>query len=310
MGIVAGGTVHRPRPPHLPPPFGLVSPRSPRWPPSHYKLFTIPGQKGPSGPWSWLLKGINWITGFLPSQESDLSALANAVDDKLRKLALLAEQDIHDAFTTNLDYSHAILQHANDIGRAAERDILGLARDIHALTHRIEHERLARIRADHAYYRKAEHNIAKARSYAIAKSAADTRAYIAKHVYPEIHALKAWVNHADTWLAKRIAKWWAKTYIKQIRPIKTQNNNQSIQIGIIWATINGEIRPTVKLAAGAKDWLKWFAHWKKLAVEAFAALKATEVLAWLAETYEHDRNQPGITNELTAGEPSGTNVTG
>lgn len=310
MSVLPAATVHKPRPPHLPPPFGLVSPRSPRWPPTHYSVFSLPGQKGPTGPFAWLIKGFDWLKGWAENLVTDPTAFANAVDDKLRKLALLAEADIQDSFNTNLDYSHAIVQHANDIGRAAERDILGLARDIHALTKRIEDERLYRIRGDVAHARKLEREIAKARAYAIAHAVSDSRAFIAKNVFPRIHNLEVWVNHADTWWNKRITKWWTKTYIKQIRPIKTHVNNTSIQIGLVWATINGEIRPTIKLAAGAKDWLNWFAHWKRLAIEAFAALKAAEVLAWLGETYDHTSNQSGILGNLTSGQSPSTNNLG
>lgn len=286
MGVLLPAATHKPRPPHLPPPFGLITPSSPHWPPPEYVIDPETRKPKPIPGVPWYERIGKYIIGLLPWNVNDVSTLANKTQDTFHKMAVVVEQDIHDAYTTNLDYSHAIVQHANDIGRAAEHDIQGLARDIHALTRRIEAERQARMHADKAYYTKVRQDIAKARAYAIAHAVADSRAFIAKNVFPHIHSLQVWVNHADEWWTKRIDKWWTKTYKRVIRPIKTQNNNQSIQIGIIWATINGEIQPTVKLAASAKDWLRWFAKWKRIAIEAFAGLKAAEVVAWLAENFD------------------------
>jgi hypothetical protein len=274
---------HRPR---KPPPFGLRVPRSPAWPP--YQFIKVPGQEAQRQRmtfWHFFNGIINFFTSILPADESDVREVSQMLTTKIVALGNVVEEDLHAAYNSNLDYAHAILQFTEDVGRAAQAELARLSADIHAIDHR-ERKHFHTLGQEIAgNQRRLKVEIHKARTYAIAESYRLSRAWVNKTWAKKIVSADTWIKHADHWWHTEIGRWWHVTYKKDIRPIYGTQKNTNVSIALIWATINGEIRPTVKLVAKAGSWLKWFAHWKRDALLAFGTLKAAEVAAWLEEKY-------------------------
>lgn len=284
MGTLVPLAAHHHPPRQKRHPFGIAVPRSPEWPPYQYAL--VPGSKATKVPGPSLFdRFINVLFGFTPSDQSDIQQLAGAVGKKLRELGIVVNEDTKAAYNSNLKYSHEILQYVQAVGRAAELDLEGEARDIRALVHDLRHDVKA---LDHnlaATKKELEKRIVKGDALATARAVHITQRWVDKYYGHKVNLTYGWFKNRDTWFRDRVTKWWKVIYKRDVRPIKTQSNNQSIQVSLIWATINAEIKPTLKLVAKAGSWLKWFAHWKRDALLAFGTLKAGEVAAWLERKY-------------------------
>lgn len=274
---------HRPK---KPPPFGLRVPRSPAWPP--YQYITVPGQAPSHQKMTWwhFFNGIiNFFSSFLPANEQDIRDVSQMLTTKIVALGNVVEEDLRSAYNSNLDYSHAILQFTEDVGRTAQAELARLSADIQALNHRES-------KHFHTLGQEIKHNrhyaqvyTDKARAYAIYHAVADSRAYVTKVWGKKIDANYAWLKNRDVWFKDKVSKWWKVIYRRQIVQIKNAANGWRLPFAGIWGAIHGSINPTVKIVAKAGDWMKWFAHWKRDALLAFGTLKAGEVAAWLEEKY-------------------------
>jgi hypothetical protein len=280
---------HRPRP-KKPPPFGLRVPRSPAWPP--YQFIKAPGQPATRQRmtfWHFFNGIINYFTSLLPANEQDIRDVSQMLTTKIIALGNIVEEDLHAAYNSNLDYSHAILQFTEDVGRAAQAELARLSADIRALD-TLERRHFHTLGSEIAgNKRELIVRISKAQAAAVATAVHISQRWVDKVWGHKIQASYKWVMNADKWWAKRIGTWWHVTYKKDIRPIYNNQKATNVNLSLIWATIEGQIDPTVKLVAKAGSWLKWFAHWKRDALIAFGTLKASEVAGWLEEKYVADR---------------------
>lgn len=261
-------------------PFGIKVPRSPEWPPYRYvpnppgPVIIVPGQ-------SLIEKFINMIKSVIDFTPGDLDSLAAGVANRIREVVIITDEDIRAAYQSNLKYSHEILQYTQDVGRAAEADLVGHGRDIRALVQKLDQDVKALQHVITRDRKTAKLEAQKAQAYAIKKAVADSTAWFTKHYEKKIAAVYDWLKNRDTWFEDKVSKWWKAIYRKQIVQIKQAANGWQLPFAGLANTINVEIKPTVKLVAGASDWLKFFKHWEKRALEAFGVLKAAEVLQWL-----------------------------
>lgn len=293
MGELVALAQHAAPPHQKPHPFGLKVPRSPVWPPYQWVVDPVtqkPKRVAGGGFWGDILnawgKVVNAIWPFLPAEESDVQALAQATLRRFRNLGNIVTEDIRSAYQSNLNYSHAILQYSESVGRAAEAGLKRHHLELGEVERLIAIERKAREAEIEAVRKHVTKQIRLAEAKAVTSAVHISQKWVDKVWGHKVDLTYGWFKHRDTWFRDRVTKWWKVIYKKDIRPIKTQANNQTIQVALIWATINAEIRPALKLVAKAGSWLKWFAHWKRDALLAFGVLKAGEVAEWLEKNYE------------------------